>query len=1438
MSLLSRLANREVLNFLRTTTLKCSYFADRSRETQLRNGMNELVPDIELPYVKHVAGEYILKSVPTDYDKDGKELGYKNVTNPMTGEVVSQVYENTTILYDRDGERTNKQYNANVFYSNALDEMMYVTSLDTGEVIPFTLENLHSEFAVAAGYDANSVHTKTLAAYKLPSRYYDLLCERYPNQKDLIKAIVYPVPARDYTADELANYQTAGTPLPSLSVRRRDRIVSAANLDILNYDDTLLEENERVSLTSQMKAFLNIIKDRWDIPTFVYEENYAVTLWGVVWSLLPMCLIAQRYANIKTPFAHTMHIWDYLTSKGLEEYKGYLTTEQTLWLYKNIVYLEQHRGKQKITNLLIDELLEEANLDIEAKTIVLDTTDTLKDPYEPTSKTMQCSQCSRRHTCNKGTKDYLCPWFLGLDKLCKAEPIVLTEEFAGASRKKILRTLVTQYGYTEEEAVEKYDRSFIWRDEQIDEIRNNYNRDQLVDLSGSTESLDDLIFREYHSQLEPKYDEDVVEEQEKELRHVAGTYAPTKLLEMTEKVYNVRFTELFNKFFTDSLLRMAPRKNAAGLVVSKVNDSYKFAIKNSTNTYILGFGEMIAALYLGTTREYFEEFTRTICYKVATGEHPDSSTQYYHKDSAQNYVMSPWDYVISGWGVVPFYVKDSNAILTNILGCELSPEAKAALAGDDGPTFKYPIPTQSRVTMAFKYGKPVKQQDLILAYGQGVTSGPMYEKVTNRCETMKICRIRDTYYAAAYSAFSPGGVAEDPTIWEDAGFSSLTILGQFLSNGSYVENDKEIPIIPTYFRWYNEHLNVSRIMTKDVKVEDDKTYYMLNSDGEYVEVELTKKDEEGNTIVVYDKNIVIPCLMGWYEDVNLTPETDQTTILNMKSGVTSKGVAYGPLDTTITSKTGETMTVVGHVRVDDSVPQLADMLERRRTIKREYDLEKSKVYQKCLMSSIVDVDNLIDNYVDIMGSIGRQDAVGNYLTKMFRIFEGLLISALGSVSTRTQTGIKVLVDTLMVKKLTDFELTSAPKNSTFKTIVDSRGNLIPVATYQDWLDTNEDLASAINGIVGSSDEISLWNEFNARVVDKLVEGCSLSYAAASTDTTRFEKLKQLIRNLSSYKVAFINTAAGTRDIDTTTPIIVDESSSTSNGAARLFFDPIGDNADRCHVTSQLLSDKGDLYVLTTDEYVVSGKIYYTLDNHAEMIEASVDKEPLIKSIENKIVHVFDRVDTTSPTAKYHPQRWVVDKESGERYQEPASLIPTSTFYEKVNIYKLLPGSHIYRENETLELKRSELMNWLWRIGINYQAPFPVPANLADGAVAVLDDPFLPFSYITSIVKDKLKAPRYVKYIDKMNYVWSPFKKDVPEDPSAPIKSFTNEDYFEVEDVTTGKKKRMRIRWGLSNEMNDPRGPITQYLDVTMATVSTHSSTVHSNMDKLFETEVI
>lgn len=241
------------------------------------------------------------------------------IKSSASADTLNKRIEGIGRVVDYNDETTWKYYKNLAGEYHELDELMTVKSLDTLTEIDFTKENL-------------LVHRATAKAYAYGTPYYQALVTKFPKQEQLINGILNPVDI--YKA------------------------ISAKNHTILWYDPTLVEANES-NLISKLQLAIDAWWRRNDSPAYDYTHDlYTASLYASFFGAVNQMLLGIRLENCHTANAHSFHIWSYLAGKGhLDEFKDYLTIEQTLWLYRNIDYLTSTLGQTAARELLIQRLL-------------------------------------------------------------------------------------------------------------------------------------------------------------------------------------------------------------------------------------------------------------------------------------------------------------------------------------------------------------------------------------------------------------------------------------------------------------------------------------------------------------------------------------------------------------------------------------------------------------------------------------------------------------------------------------------------------------------------------------------------------------------------------------------------------------------------------------------------------------------------------------------------------------------------------------------------------------------------------------------------------------------------------------------------------------------------------------------------------------------------
>lgn len=355
---------RELLDFLNTVTIKNEMVADHMLSTWVNDFYRDDVKDNPKlnPYYRNLMGDYVLK----DLSAIEPLLGIDRSTMSMSEYKDMQPYIADQALI-RFGLSDKTVINGRTFSNRDIytrfNDLVILPSMDTQEDIPLTRKVM-----------ASLTHVKTIASYKIPSVNFYTLCDRHPNNSALIKAILYPIP------DKLDRYGL-------FEKSAMDFIIDSPNLALLHSDLNVLEENEKISMVECLHNTLSYISTRWFVKEFAFEDLYPAAHEAVMWNMLFLALNVQRIKNIKTHAAHSYHVWEYIKSHGFDDYRTFLTREQTIFLYKNLPYLLKRKGTERVLELLSYVLLHPWNIRLNNKVITQQTQDSFneKDPYNETT---------------------------------------------------------------------------------------------------------------------------------------------------------------------------------------------------------------------------------------------------------------------------------------------------------------------------------------------------------------------------------------------------------------------------------------------------------------------------------------------------------------------------------------------------------------------------------------------------------------------------------------------------------------------------------------------------------------------------------------------------------------------------------------------------------------------------------------------------------------------------------------------------------------------------------------------------------------------------------------------------------------------------------------------------------------------------------------------
>ena len=219
------------------------------------------------------------------------------------------------------------------------DEPVLIDSLDTGETVELTKDLLKN-------------HKKTHTFYR-DAENRENIHSRYPLHPLYIEGVFNPTP-------------------PEVSIPMEDGT-------IIHYNSDLVEGQESTLI-------LNI--EKW---IKAYHHQYVMEAWaaaykfttadhiGRIYALMPGKIKELRLQALHTSETHSYHVTEFLRShQALNEYVNYLTTEQMLFLYRNIRYIERHAGKQDTFDFLVANLLTNRDIPLDRFKLAENYTDVKK----------------------------------------------------------------------------------------------------------------------------------------------------------------------------------------------------------------------------------------------------------------------------------------------------------------------------------------------------------------------------------------------------------------------------------------------------------------------------------------------------------------------------------------------------------------------------------------------------------------------------------------------------------------------------------------------------------------------------------------------------------------------------------------------------------------------------------------------------------------------------------------------------------------------------------------------------------------------------------------------------------------------------------------------------------------------------------------------------
>lgn len=260
---------------------------------------------------------FLLTKSFTFYSKDEAKL---------YNQVVVDVYKQQIDYNDLSSWRYHKHL---IGEYHPVDRPIELISVDNGTTVTLTKDTI-------------IYHRSTREELLKFDYFYKQLVDKYPDQELLIKSII--------------------NTSPSITL---EKLLTLEDWSIVSYNEALVESQETNLLPELQIRIDNYKVHRLNTTYALIEPYYFAMLYSLLYTFVLESILAIRLINEKTERAHSYHILNYLASHHkLDKHYNYLTKKQIFFLYRNLLYLNNHSGRNHVFKTLIQKLFTDKRVSV------------------------------------------------------------------------------------------------------------------------------------------------------------------------------------------------------------------------------------------------------------------------------------------------------------------------------------------------------------------------------------------------------------------------------------------------------------------------------------------------------------------------------------------------------------------------------------------------------------------------------------------------------------------------------------------------------------------------------------------------------------------------------------------------------------------------------------------------------------------------------------------------------------------------------------------------------------------------------------------------------------------------------------------------------------------------------------------------------------------
>lgn len=275
---------------------------------------------------------------------------------------INEIIKAKGYVVDDNDQSTWKYYMnlAGEYHQSDLDEIQYINKTSANKMqikIASDTGSINVDFTKQL-IDPITGNVSIANEYQYGGFYYNELLSNYPEHEELILGILNPIDISIAIAVEDNSILYMGGYFKEITTDLFGTRTMFTKRTFAGRNDKYLIEDNETSVITDTELYVKNFFTHWHNPDYVEHNNlYIPSVLGVLYSKLINYIVSARIKRIQTSEAHSFFIKEFFDSNGyLAKYIPPLPIKQTLYLYRNMGWLQKYVAREESFKALVENL--------------------------------------------------------------------------------------------------------------------------------------------------------------------------------------------------------------------------------------------------------------------------------------------------------------------------------------------------------------------------------------------------------------------------------------------------------------------------------------------------------------------------------------------------------------------------------------------------------------------------------------------------------------------------------------------------------------------------------------------------------------------------------------------------------------------------------------------------------------------------------------------------------------------------------------------------------------------------------------------------------------------------------------------------------------------------------------------------------------------------